>query len=490
MSTLIQPPPPSYRKWWWVPAAVVVAALVVGAALWVPTLVRPDDSCGTGVVHSGPHDECAGVTDGSYVFATELAEIEGRILAENRAVENSGEPYVSVVTMSPMTAGRSAESIVTMAGIRHRLEGAHLAQLAENRTAATPKIKLLLANPGSDFAEWETAVGKIQERREDDRIVAVTGIAFSIRNAVRAVERLSELQLPVIGSTLTADDLPVVRGFYRVSPTAAGHARAAAEYLATGADRIMVIRDDNPADHYGTALDAAFRARFAAQPQRIVSRVESYDSEVGNVATAFRGMLANICRNNPDTIYFAGRAAHALGFLTELAGRNCPEIPIQVVTGDDMAYYNLADSPARIALDTGVSVLYTGLVHEEAWRRHPDLFNRVAVARFTDECTGEVCYRELSGDALDDFAAVMDHDAVLTAVRAIRQAADFAGTVVTPGQVIQAMKGLHGATQVSGASGMLSFDEDGLPTDKPILILKAHAGERPEYVGLSVTSSG
>ncbi|MFI5718082.1 ABC transporter substrate-binding protein [Nocardia sp. NPDC051750] len=490
MSTLIQPPPPSYRKWWWVPATFVVVALVVGAAIWVPTFFREDNSCGPGVVYSGPDRECVGVTDGSHVFATELRDIEQRILDENRRVETSGDPYVSVVTMSPMTAGEGDESIVTMAGIRHRLEGAHLAQLAENRAAATPKIKLLVAHPGNLFGEWETTVGKIEERREADHIVAVTGIAFSVQDAGRAVERLSALQIPVIGSTLTADDLPVVRGFYRVSPTAAGHARAAAEYLATDADRIMVVRDDNPTDHYGRALDAAFRARFAEQPQRIVGRVAPYDSEVGNVATAFRGMLPNICRNTPDTIYFAGRAAHALSFLTVLAERTCPELQIQVVTGDDMAYYNLADSPARIALENRVSVLYTGLVHEEAWRLRPDLFNQVAVARFADECAGDLCYRALSADPLDDFAAVMEHDAVLTAVHAIRQAADYAGTVVTPGQVIQTLKGLHEAAQISGASGMLSFDEQGLPTGKPILILKANVGERPEYVGLSVTSSG
>lgn len=487
MSTLIQPPPPGYRKWWWVPATIVVVTLVATAVIWLPTVFRSDNNCGAGVVHSGPLGECAGVTDGSVVFAPELADIEKRILDENRAVESSADPYVSIVMLSPMTSGDKAEGIVTMSGIRHRLEGAHLAQLASNRTdiwGNTPKIRLLLANPGSDFAEWETAVGEIEARRDSDRIVAVTGIAFSVQNAVRAIERLTGSDIPVVGSTLTAGDLPVLRGFLRVSPSAADHARTAAEYLATRSRRILIVRDDSPVDHYGRTLAEAFAASFPDDPQRFAGTVEGYDSEIGDVANAFHYMMPNICQNAPDTIYFAGRAAHALTFLTALAERRCRELPIRVVTGDDMPYYRLSESPARVALETGVSVLYTGLVHPQAWRDHPERFNLHSVEQFSPDCTGAVCYRAFSDDTLDDFAAVMEHDAVVTAVQAIRQAAGYAGNTVHSDQVLQAMKRLHGATAVRGASGVLSFDENGLPTDKPIPILEALDGVPPRYVEL------
>lgn len=195
-------------------------------------------------------------------------------------------------------------------------------------------------------------------------------------------------------------------------------------------------------------------------------------------------MMPNICQNAPDTIYFAGRAAHALTFLTALAERRCRELPIRVVTGDDMPYYRLSDNPARVALETGVTVLYTGLVHPQAWRDHPERFNLHSVAQFAPDCAGPVCYRAFSDDALDDFAAVMEHGAVVTAVQAIRQAAGYAGNTVHSDQVLQAMKRLHGATAVRGAGGVLSFDENGLPTNKPIPILEALDGEPPRYVEL------
>ncbi|MEU4314959.1 hypothetical protein [Nocardia sp. NPDC024068] len=488
MSIQIEPPTPGYRKWLWIAGACVVGLVVVlAAAKVVPAMIESARSCGAGVVRSGPDDECVGVTDGGKVFAPELADIEQRILNENRAVQDSGEPYVSVVHLSPMTPGETDEGIVTMSGIRHRLEGAHLAQLAANRTAIwgnTPKIKLLLANPGSDFGQWETAVEKIEARRAADGIVAVTGISFSVQNAVRAIERLSELQIPTVGSTLTADDLPILRGFLRVSPTAAEHARTAAEYLSTRSERILIVRDDSPIDHYGRTLAEAFGASFPDDPQRFAGPVEGYDSEIGSVANTFQFMMPNICQSAPDTIYFAGRATHALTFLTALAERRCRETPIRVVTGDDMAYYRLSESPARVALETGVSVLYTGLVHPQAWQDHQERFNMHSVAQFSPDCQGPICYREFSDDSLDDFAAVMEHDAVVTAVQAIRQAAGYDGTTVESDQVLQAMKRLHGAGAVRGASGILSFDQNGLPTDKPIPILEALDGAPPRYIGL------
>lgn len=483
MSTLIQPPPPTNRKWWWVPATVAVAALVVGALIWLPSFLR---SCGDGVVHAG--DECVGVTDGSFSFDPELDGIMGSIQSTNADITDSGDRFVSIVVMSPMTVGDNGVSIATMSGIRHRLEGAHLAQLDANRADATPKIKLLVANPGIEFAHWGDAVAEIQERREPDNIVAVTGIAFSLGPAFDAVKELARLQLPVVGSTLTTDELPPLPEVLRVSPTASDHARAAADYLADRADRIMIIRDDNPDDSYGHALDAAFRQRFSTDPDKIVG-LEHYDSSLGSVSNRFEGMNANICDNTPDTIYFAGRAAHALLFLDKLAERNCSEKPVRVVTADDMAYYRLADFPAEVALEkAGVSVLYTGLVHEQVWQTHPDLFSPTAVDLFTKDCSKEeVCYRALSNNSLEDFAAVMEHDAVLTAVTAIRRAATNNDTSVQPGEVLQEMKGLHGATAIKGASGTLSFDEDGLPISKPIPILQARVGQEPQYMGLVMT---
>ncbi|WP_327150257.1 hypothetical protein [Nocardia sp. NBC_01329] len=246
----------------------------------------------------------------------------------------------------------------------------------------------------------------------------------------------------------------------------------------------MVIRDDNQVDHYGRTLAAAFTARFHDDPQRLVERPETYDSGVSTAASTFRRMLPNICQNAPDTIYFAGRAGHALGFLTALAERNC-RTPIRILTADDMAGRRLDGSPAGIALETGVSVLYTGQVHPQAWSDDPDRFSPSALGQFADDCAGDVCFRAFSEDGnLEDFAAIMEYDAAGTAVEAIRRAAEYAGPIVAPGQVVQEMKQMHGATAILGASGRLDFDENGLPINKTIPILETKVGEPTAYVGL------
>lgn len=487
MTTLIQPPPPGYRKWWWVPVALVVLIVVVGAVVWLPGVFRTDNSCADGIVRN-ENGECVGITDGSFEFAEELGDITRRIREQNRKVDESGEKSVSIVLLTPMTSGRTSEGDVPVQGIQHRLAGAHLAQLTANETrawAGRPKIKLLLANPGSDFSAWEYVVGEIEARRTDEKIVAVTGISFSFKSALAAVDRLTSLPepVPVIASTLTVDDLAPERGFLKVSPSASEHARAAAEYLADSEGKVLIVRDDNPEDQYGRTLADAFAAQFADQSHRIAGRAQPYDGGADHVSTAFRFMMPNICQAQPSTVYFAGRGADAVEFLTALTERGCRDTPIQVITADDMPYYELADSLAGKALEANVTVRYTGLVHRDAWKAHRDQYNTFAIDLFSPECEGPYCYVRYSDGGLDDFAAVMEHDAVMTAVQAIRYAAGEENRDVDSDAVLQMMKQLHTAWAFRGASGNLDFGADGLPMNKPILILEARNGAPPLYLG-------
>lgn len=489
MTTLIQPPPPSYRKWWWVPAGLLVVALVVAAVIWLPDRFRADGGCGGGVIRND-NGQCVGISDGSVSFTPDIADLEQRIHDENSAVVESGEPYVSIVLLTPMTSGDNEEGFVTMSGIRHRLAGAHLAQLAANKTGIwdhSPKIRLLLANPGSDFASWEFVVREIQARRTTDNIVAVTGISFSLEPALDSIERLTapaapEKPIGVIASTLTIDNLPTSRAFLKVSPAASQHARAAAEFLADSDERILIVRDDNPADRYGRTLAEAFESQFPGDSQRFAGRPQPYDAGYGQVSIAFRSIMPNICDREPSTIYFAGRGADAVDFLTALTERDCREKPIQVITADDMPYYQLSDSLAGKALEANIKVRYTGLVHPDAWRENPDGFNMFAVDLFSPECEGPVCYNEFSDGDVHDFAAVMEHDAVVTAVRATRNAAGVPGDPVDSDGVLQAMKQLYSASAFNAASGRLDFDDKGLPINKPILILEARNGAPPLYL--------
>ncbi|ONM49246.1 ABC transporter substrate-binding protein [Nocardia donostiensis] len=489
MSDQIVPPAPSWRKWAWAAAAVAVAAVVALVALVaVPLAVEAAKRCGDGVIRSGPGSECVGVTDGSVMFEPELAAIQEHIHTENTQVAASGKPYVSIAVLLPMTRGADGGELVTMPWLRHHLEGAHLAQLAANHTTTwggTPQIRLLLANAGSGFGQWATAVDELDQLRDQERIVAVAGIGLSVENAVRAMERLAELGLPIIGSTLTADSLTAVPGFLRISPPNSDQARAAAMYAKPRAQQALLVRDENPNDHYAITLAEEFSEYYLDETHRFSGPVERYNSQEGGVANTFNHMLPNICHAAPQLVYFAGRAVHAITFIKALAERSCRDIPITVLTGEDMSLHTAPDEAVRTALESGVSVVYTASAHPQSWENQQhDLFNLHSVAQFAPDCRGPVCYRALSDDSLDDASAIVAHDAVVTAVQAIRQSS-VDGAVVSAADVLQSMNRLHGATAVRGAAGILSFDEAGDPVNKPIPMLRLLPGRSPEFLGLS-----
>ncbi|MBF6338430.1 ABC transporter substrate-binding protein [Nocardia abscessus] len=486
MSDPIVVPRPRRRRW--VLAAGVVFAVAVGlvaALVVVPNVVAWTERCGDGVSRVGPHDECVGLTDGSVVFAPELADVEERIRKENSDVIERGADYVSVVVLLPMTVRE--DDVVSAAWVRHHLEGAHLAQLAANkerRTGNTPLIRLLLANAGSGLTQWRAALEELEQRRAEERIVTVTGIGLSVDNAVHAMQRLAQLPMPMIGSTVTAHPLAGVSGFLRVAPTNAALAQAAANYaVGTGAKRVVLVRDRNPHDHYSVTLGDEF-AKYLGD--EFTGHTEPYNSLNSGVDNTFPHMMPNICHAAPDVVFFAGRARHATTFIQALAARNCRDKPIKVLTGDDMTFSPIPDHAVGTALSTGVSVFFTELAHPQAWDgAPPNIFNPASIKQFGDECEGEVCYRHLSADLLDDAVAIIAYDSVLTAVQAIRRAAGNEGHKVTAGDVLQTLPRLRGQTAVQGASGMMSFDESGNPVDKPVAMLKLLPDQPPKFEGLA-----
>ncbi|WP_067477175.1 caspase, EACC1-associated type [Nocardia amamiensis] len=484
------PPAPPWRRWALISgAASAVVVGLVAALVVVPAVVDWTKRCGDGVARVGPYQECVGVTDGSVVFAPELADIEERIRKENSEVASSGADHVSVVVLLPMTV--RADDVVSVQWVRHHLEGTHLAQRTANDTkrwGRTPLIRLLLANAGSGLGQWRSALDELERLRAGERIVAVTGIGLSVDNAVHAMQRLAESRMPMIGSTVTADNLSEIDGFLRVSPTNAALAQAAANHAAGwGAKRAVLVRNWDPDDRYSATLGDEFTNYF--RRGRFTGSTELYDSRSPRVDNTFNHMMPNICAAKPDVVFFAGRARHATTFIQALAQRKCTEVEIKVLTGDDMTFSPIPVSVGT-ALSTRVSVIYTELAHPKAWEGDSrDIFDTHSIEQFSDECRenqDKVCYRDLSADGgLDDAVAIIAYDAVLTAVQIIRLAAGDGGTQVDTGHVLQTMPRLSNPIVVSGASGKLSFDEAGNPVGKPVAMLEVLPGQPPKFNGLA-----
>ncbi|GAA3556336.1 hypothetical protein GCM10022222_44920 [Amycolatopsis ultiminotia] len=163
----IRPPRPVWTSWLWGGGAVLLLAVVLVAVfVVVPAITDANRTCGDGVRERGENSECTGITDGEFVFSGDLADVEQRIHADNAAVTGSGDPYVTIAVLLPMTL--TEHDLVSPEWVRHQLEGAYLAQHRANTTrswgSVLPRIRLLPANPGSQLKQWEPIVDDLVGR--------------------------------------------------------------------------------------------------------------------------------------------------------------------------------------------------------------------------------------------------------------------------------------------------------------------------------------
>jgi ABC-type branched-subunit amino acid transport system substrate-binding protein len=464
---------------------IVVALVLAGVAVVVPMALNAASTCAEGVVRH--EDECVGVTDGSHVFHPDLADVQRRIQDENAQVLGAKKPYVTVGFFVQMTL--TDKDSVSMAWVRHQLQGAYLAQFRANHhhvAGDLPLIRLLLANPGTEIAAWEPVIDALAAKRAaPDHLVAVAGMGISTDNARKAMRRLAELNVLMLGATVTSDDLQEIPLLLRMAPTNSGQAKAAASHVKPNANTALLVQDDSKTDLYPATLAKAFEAGFVDQNHRLVGQTELYDSSLTSVDNTFLQMVPNICNSKPQVVYFAGRGKHLASFVSQLAGRRCKEHPITVLTGDDVSTTIFGDGDIGRALDSGVQVVFTTLAHPEAWRRVPESFEKDATFPFVEKnCT--VCFPAVfPSDTLEDASAIMAYDSVLTAAIAIRLAAGESGRVVSTEDLLQVKNRLHDVLSVAGASGRLSFDDRGTAVAKAVPIMTLRRDGTSEFLSLS-----
>ncbi|MFJ2900928.1 ABC transporter substrate-binding protein [Streptomyces sp. NPDC087212] len=463
---------------------LVVAVLAVTVPLTVHWVSEARARCGDGVVKLGD-GECVGVTDGSWVFAHHLDLVEDRIRKENAQVVKEAaekkEPYVSVAYMTSLTVtdddSNSAESV------RHELEGAYLAQYRHNRgdLASSPKIRLLLANTGSSSAHWEHTVDELIRRKDsDDKLVAVTGLGPSTERNLAALKKLAAAGIATVASTMTATNIKNIPGFVRVAPDNTDEAYAAATYLKNaGFHRAVIVEDVARRNLYARTLTAAFSKAFPDGKHQLVAESMTYDSsgKPGVWKTELQNIPVNICDKRPDVIFFAGRGQHLTTFLNRLANRSCTEQKFTVIAGDDTS--NLSRVQIERAAAKAVHVLYTGLAHRDMWKNAPDRVSERSARYFQK---GEQMDRWFPGDDRSDSQDIMAHDAVLTAAHGIELASG--GPEVT-GEAVGRMFHQMDGQPVAGASGFLSFHNDGNPRDKAVPILSLNSQGRADLVDVT-----
>ncbi|WP_338685522.1 hypothetical protein QD712_33295 [Streptomyces acidiscabies] len=478
-------------------AILVSAALVAGVVIGTRVLLSENRSCAPGISRPTGSSECVGVTASAYDFGKpQLRDSVRAIAAENERLKEGS--YVTVALMLPFSA--SAPS--TLQDVQHELQGAYLAQWQANHAAngQTPAIRLVLANPGATSEHWEPMVDRLAAMTESgDRLRAVTGVGTSTDANKAAVAELTRRGIPVVGASITADNLANGQGgrdpfpgLARVSPTNTDEARALASFAKVGAGKAILVYD-KPGDPYTRTLQNSFAALIKGSPYEPQPFTPPADrSQEGTTANTFRQITHLVCDTSPgtDTILFAGRHIQLRQFINALGGRGCQDRRFTVLTGDEGSYLEGDKGLDRRALSRNLSVRYSALAHPDAWTSTPPSTpggSATDMKTLTDLITraerapvgpiGEV--------ALDDGQLIIGYDAMTLAVKGVREATPEGGTVPPLTDVGLQWPQVKGSLRVSGASGWICLDAHGNPYDKAVPIVELTAGGGNRFVRIA-----
>ncbi|MFF3087724.1 hypothetical protein ACFVRB_22130 [Streptomyces nojiriensis] len=425
-------------------------------------------------------DGCAGITDGSDgtgIFGPGLEPALTVLAAENTAAKET-EGYVTVALMGPLTQGPGS-----LTGDRavHQIEGALIAVHKANEGNAYPKIRLVLANMGSDETHWPGVVDQLKKMTgtpgtpgSPGPLVAVTGMGLSQQESIDAARALSAASVPMVGDVITADGFDTtgsidagarIEGLVRVAPNSSAQLQAIGQELRKRPElktAALVSAPTTPAgtpDFYSNSLEKAARNPATGLLPYLQAGGISFNFDVrgGAAQTSLGTISKNLCgKVTPDVVVYAGRATFLPTFLEKLHQRQCRTTPITVVTGSDAATLD-RKLPALNDPEAPISVLYVPLADpgQLGDKTNPD---HSLYQDFADEFGRDHHGRRFDPGHLASGWAVMAHDSLVTATLAIRNAVDPPQKPPTV-YAVRAQLYLFATTNViEGAGGIFRID--------------------------------
>ncbi|MFG2205992.1 hypothetical protein [Streptomyces sp. NPDC048638] len=492
--------------------SVVVACGVLAALLGAGGLVLRGENayrqahCGLGrfeddadTLRTAETGECIGVSRHGFTFHSpdpalnetlaRIAEQNGRADAAHRAAPE--RPFVTLIHLSALLSS-TGRATGQLAYGREALQGAASAQSRQLRSTggAEPILRIFPANAGSGM-RFGTRVVEMLEglKRQDPSIVGVTGLDQSRQATNRTIRELTEVGLPMVATTLSADSL--VRQspmYFQVSPQNAREAAVAAAYAAhvtrtSGNHRerqVRVVGSADPTDTYSKTLadDAAqqFRTRgFRVEKVTYTPPPAPGGEPVSDAPGA--GAVGRQTCSYPGLVFFAGRSED---FETLLGGisESCNSAPPPLIGGDDVA--RLAADPERRTHYPGISYDFMDFTLGSARCDGTSELYAEMSRLFPKECA------KVPSSSLDGHAA-LGFDAVKLYINAVKQLREeAAGMPLTPPAVWHAISGVHGDEALDGASGIISFGGDvdrQVPLDKLLSVQHIDEKGRPAQAG-------
>jgi ABC-type branched-subunit amino acid transport system substrate-binding protein len=446
--------------------------------------------------------ECVGVSDGSYAFVpsggdealtAEFRTVQELIKRENDRVAAEEDDYVKVGLIAPLTPDDASPQAPER--VLRALEGAYTAQMRANHTQElgdrSPQIQLYPANVGSRHDEWQPAVAQLAAMADDEApLVAAVGLAISTEASRATAQRLAEHDIPLVAASASADGLnhSTVPGLIRVTASNTDFVSALRHYVQGDAElrTAVLVHDERAPDLHVATLTEAFRQLLAEElGNRPDQPFQGTTVDADAPRALFDAAVRNICQagpdqTTPDMVLFSGRTGDLGEFLEAMHNRPCRDDPIAVLfveTGPVIA----AAEEERLAQNK-ITVVQASAM-DPAWYTG-DVEPPAGFAPFVAQYGTHLPHVTDPGAALENGYAIANHDALATAVRAIRVShAEDPDSPMTGPRVRQAFFLLHLDNAVEAAAGTLSFtsDRQGDPGGKPVPVIETPArGDRPD----------
>ena len=470
---------PKKRVHWWrlaVALTLVPGVVIVTPWVWDRLFCRP----GLPVSEVwGQEGECVGLSAGPYAFdRPELTGVMTKIAEQNEdAKEGSCTPGTKPVTVGVLATLTSVE-----AGGRalHELEGIAAAQASANDADCIHPIRLRVAQMGAK----EQAAVEVAELLAEE-VSAVVGVGLSLPETANAIDVLAKHQIPMVGDVITAEGFDrngsrqdgiaydrcdrshtyhdgVGRGyFHRVAYRNADQIEQLANYMKSATPNTFkfIVTPITTKDPYTCTALALVHDKFSSGSSRLPEI--PFDPDDANSVNEAAERICAPGTTGPVSIFYAARASHLPRFLKKLAddfqARRCALDNLTVVSTSDAARMRAEDfdenrEELRLeALDTQefkngtIRLIYTPLADPDvlpAGLGLPELKSSFSKLKFDSAHLN-------SGWAITGF------DAMTTVADAVNRRPE--SQPVTSSQINFEIP----SRPVSGASGKITFDNDG-----------------------------
>ena len=406
----------------------------------------------------------------SQAAQADTGNAEALIYQEDQRVLDSGNPYINIVVATMLTGDKGTISIG-----RDDLQGAYVAQKTYNDGHLLPNgvlVRLVIANSGTQTAFASPVAQEIVNlAKSDSHFVGVMGWPFSSRVA-QVLSTLSAAHIPMVSQTASSDSLTGASPyFFRVAPPNVTQGIIGAHYAETTLHATRVALFEDQSDPYSQTLAQAFQNQFTKDGNQIAV-VEKYT--VGKPDN-FVQLLNDAETHTPDLIYFSGYAADASVLLTDLPTTG-QFANLQVMGGD--ALYELGGYQSSSHAN-GVRMRFTTFAHPDEWPtlcangksfacNRPNFFGNYKA----DFDPNGQYNNGIYGYARADGDVILSYDATTAILTAAQNMLTGTKSTLTPADLLQGLRKINGANAIQGVSGQISFDGQGNPVNKALVILK------------------